>query len=79
VKTVTMSAWYRQLLEIEPSGGKLSDTSLKIKVHRRQRIMQHAEPPPGQPEVVGDSIASSWTILCGTNMASTSRVTRAAS
>jgi len=37
VKTVTMGAWYRQLLGVERSGGKLSDTPLKIKVYRRTR------------------------------------------
>jgi hypothetical protein len=49
VKTVTMSAWYRQLLGIERSAGMLSDTSLKIKVYRRQRGSPWHHPRRWQP------------------------------
>ena len=37
------------------------------------------KPPVGQSQVIGNALASSRTIPCGTNKESTSRVTRSAS
>jgi hypothetical protein len=37
LKTVTMGAWYRQLLGIERSGAKLPDTPLNVRVYRQTR------------------------------------------